>query len=209
MRVYLRVPYPERGDAKRLGAWYDGERKSWYVPDGVNPAPFSGWMRSCIYLVFAKRKCWRCKRLMTVVAFGVPYTLDGEGEDDLGLGMPYADRLSILPRPLCTPREIRGYLEDNSGWHKGYSKTTEETHLMNHCEECGVLQGDFFLFEEPDSPFFTPSKESLEAMRFLRVEVPWVGGELTGMSTCDDVFMSWARAHGEDLDLGVVEPLIF
>ena len=39
----LNVPFAEKDEAKRLGASWDAARKKWYVPQGVDPAPFSRW----------------------------------------------------------------------------------------------------------------------------------------------------------------------
>lgn len=39
----LKVPYAEKDEAKALGARWNSARKSWYVPDGVDEAPFTRW----------------------------------------------------------------------------------------------------------------------------------------------------------------------
>lgn len=40
----LKVPYAEKDQAKALGARWNAERKAWYVPDGVDAAPFAQWL---------------------------------------------------------------------------------------------------------------------------------------------------------------------
>lgn len=40
----LNVPYAEKDEAKQLGARWDPKRKKWYVPNGVDPAPFGRWL---------------------------------------------------------------------------------------------------------------------------------------------------------------------
>lgn len=40
----LKVPYAEKDEAKQLGARWDPKRKKWYVPQGVDTAPFSRWI---------------------------------------------------------------------------------------------------------------------------------------------------------------------
>lgn len=40
----LKVPYAEKDEAKALGARWNAERKSWYVPDGTDAAPFAQWL---------------------------------------------------------------------------------------------------------------------------------------------------------------------
>lgn len=42
---YLNVPYREKDDAKSLGARWDRDVSSWYVPAGVDLAAFSKWLR--------------------------------------------------------------------------------------------------------------------------------------------------------------------
>ena len=36
--IYLKVAYDDRGDAKQLGARFDGECKKWYAPTGRESA---------------------------------------------------------------------------------------------------------------------------------------------------------------------------
>ena len=40
----LNVPYAEKDEARRLGARWDGERKTWYVPAGVMLTTFERWL---------------------------------------------------------------------------------------------------------------------------------------------------------------------
>ncbi len=42
-RQYLSVPFKEKDEVKQLGAKWDRQQQSWYVPRGVDPAPFSKW----------------------------------------------------------------------------------------------------------------------------------------------------------------------
>ena len=41
--INLKVPFSEKDQAKSLGARWNGELKLWYVPIGVEAAPFSKW----------------------------------------------------------------------------------------------------------------------------------------------------------------------
>jgi DNA-binding transcriptional MerR regulator len=43
-RVNLSVPYEENEEVKQLGAKWDGEKKTWYVPAGIDPGAFSRWL---------------------------------------------------------------------------------------------------------------------------------------------------------------------
>lgn len=42
-RIYIHVPFAERGEAKALGAKWDKDNKTWYVPVGQDVRTFSKW----------------------------------------------------------------------------------------------------------------------------------------------------------------------
>jgi len=43
-RTYLAVPYKEKDEAKALGAKWDKDAKSWFVPAGTDLAPLAAWL---------------------------------------------------------------------------------------------------------------------------------------------------------------------
>ena len=45
-RVYIDCPYTDKNEAKMLGARWDMEERLWYVPKGVDLAPFIKWIHS-------------------------------------------------------------------------------------------------------------------------------------------------------------------
>ena len=44
--VILNVPFKEKDAAKELGAWWDPQKRRWFVPRGKDPKPFSKWIDS-------------------------------------------------------------------------------------------------------------------------------------------------------------------
>lgn len=52
-RTYLKVPFPQKDAAKSLGARWDAAISSWYVPEGVDTAPFSAWLTGSLAAVVA------------------------------------------------------------------------------------------------------------------------------------------------------------
>ena len=42
-KIWIDVPYSQKDEAKALGARWDRQEQSWYVPAGVDPAPFARW----------------------------------------------------------------------------------------------------------------------------------------------------------------------
>ena len=43
-RTYIEVPYKDKDIVKLLGAMYDGEKKKWFIPPGVELKHFEKWM---------------------------------------------------------------------------------------------------------------------------------------------------------------------
>lgn len=44
--ISLKVPFNEKDQAKSLDARWNAKSKYWYVPQGVDPAPFGKWLIS-------------------------------------------------------------------------------------------------------------------------------------------------------------------
>ena len=44
--INLKVPFNDKDQAKSLGARWNAEAKLWYVPQGVDAAPFEKWLSS-------------------------------------------------------------------------------------------------------------------------------------------------------------------
>jgi hypothetical protein len=44
--INLKVPFSEKDQAKSMGARWNAEAKLWYVPQGVDAAPFEKWLSS-------------------------------------------------------------------------------------------------------------------------------------------------------------------
>ena len=42
-RFYLNCPYGEKDECKGLGAYWDADRRKWYVPEGLDTKPFEKW----------------------------------------------------------------------------------------------------------------------------------------------------------------------
>jgi hypothetical protein len=42
--IPLKVPFNEKDQAKAMGARWNAESKHWYVPQGVDAAPFEKWL---------------------------------------------------------------------------------------------------------------------------------------------------------------------
>jgi hypothetical protein len=80
-RINLQVPFSEKEEAKRLGAAWDPQPKTWYVPEGVGSALLRKWIPEPQspnirahhwYLATSKRECWRCSQQTSVLGIILP-----------------------------------------------------------------------------------------------------------------------------------------
>lgn len=166
-RIDLIVPFAEKDEAKRLGARWDNEHRLWYVPEGVNLSAFERWLpksptvRSNRYFIAQSAcRCWNCREKTKVFGFILPsghetfepYE-DGRGEwhrhDDLTIVYYVTDLFpSVASRINSFSKRYR----------LDFSKTTQSSYWMNHCEYCGAKQGDFHMYCEPGGAF-SPTDE--------------------------------------------------
>lgn len=105
-RIFLKVPFAEKDQAKALGARWDGERRSWYVPEGVSSSAFTQWLplpnrwsarADRYWIVASDTTCWKCQEPTTAFTLALPSgheTLEG---DDVGDEWIDHDH---LPKPL-------------------------------------------------------------------------------------------------------------
>ncbi|HEU4854374.1 MAG TPA: ArdC-like ssDNA-binding domain-containing protein [Nitrosospira sp.] len=50
-RTYLAVPFNDKDEAKKAGAKWDKQAKSWYAPEGIDQSPLSRWIPSNVNVV--------------------------------------------------------------------------------------------------------------------------------------------------------------
>ena len=78
--LYLNVPYSKKEEAKKLGAKWNPEKKKWYYNGNPeNYIKFAKWLfniekqagitilMDLIYIVEAKRICWKCKKKLQLL----------------------------------------------------------------------------------------------------------------------------------------------
>jgi hypothetical protein len=160
-RVDLQVPFPEKEQAKRLGARWDGKQKTWYVPAGVDSGLFKQWLPSsqtpnvrapAWNLANASRACWRCGAHSRVSAIMLPAAYEALIVDD----EPVADRwvrgeCSVLLSYISHVSElVAAHLHRLAPHYRiDHSQMTNSSYWMNHCEYCDANLGDFETIEEP------------------------------------------------------------
>lgn len=208
MSLYLNVPYEEKNEAKALGARWDPKVKKWYTDAAPEQySRFAKWIlrdtddaiiaTEYLFIVEGAQNCWKCGADTRVVGLGIGECVhlceeeDGvrceriEDRIDPGeqLHLAWSDAESEIP-----PRLLR-YLKTHYTVKTGYSKTLGHRCFANHCDCCGALQGNWFLFQEPDSPLCPDVEEPELAARMGKIRV-------LGIPIDDDLQLNWEVGFG-------------
>lgn len=173
MSLLLNVPFSEKDQAKSLGAKWNPEIKRWYASDRTKYKQFLRWIDGSeivcnhIYLVEGLHTCFRCQQPTHVIGFGFEtyFEIDDEQIEYLNHEIHIGSIKTELPMKLA--EELR----KRYNFYWGYSKTTQSNDYGNHCQHCNVLQGNFFIFDEVDSPFFVDSKQTAEKLILYKIKL--------------------------------------
>lgn len=103
-RTLIDVPYKEKNQAKELGAKWDRQEQSWYIPAGVDPAPFAKWVQGAAKTAASELQA-------AIVSEGSAAVADAP-TGRAYLAVPYADRAAA---------KAAGALWDNTAksWYAG------------------------------------------------------------------------------------------
>lgn len=186
-KIYLNVPYKEKDEAKILGAKWDSSKKRWfYKGEMSNIIKFGKWLLpedtysksfvfDCLYLVFAKRTCFRCKKETLVVGLVASEGVMISDEDTepreffaTEFNYPNMGRISGFSKSL--PQQLLNLVKQY-GVYENYSKIAGKT-LCNHCSHCNILQGNNHVFDESDTPFspiITTEDELIEKVKSMKL----------------------------------------
>lgn len=183
--LYLDVPFHDKDEAKKLGAWWDPEKKKWYVKNQKDYPQFIKWILKdeeevCIlcdylYIVVGMRRCYKCGKDTEVIAFGVEkycMLIDETVFANVETNYEWSDNeihIASMISPLN--KELLKFLSDKYRFRMGYSHTVQDSYMANHCSHCNALQGHFFLHGEVDSPFFIDSREKAHDLKLYKVKL--------------------------------------
>ena len=149
--VMLEVPFHQKDEAKALGARWDREAQSWYVPAGRDPAPFQRWMPRQVpmdgptipaRLLGQVQRCYRCTSravALTGILVSPGYSLDPSGFISFD-SISRALAALVNDTPLAERLFIGRIRMRSSQAHPG-------GYVANACRYCDALWGSFPLQE--------------------------------------------------------------
>ena len=149
--VMLEVPISQKDEAKALGARWDPDARSWYVPAGRDATPFARWLPPPVRthgptiparLLGQAERCYRCTgrgTALTGLLVSPRYSLDPCGFISFD-SVPRALAALVNDTPLAERYNIGRIRMRSSFAHpSGY--------VANACPSCDALWGSFPLQE--------------------------------------------------------------
>ena len=177
-RKYLDVPFHDNGRVKELGAWWDPEKKKWYVPIHVkNLIPFKRWfpesklnlhLQAPLLFVLYREFCWKCGTTMPIVALAADeYEVTTFNDDDEEEIESYS--FGLFHYIATIPDLVSGVIAEQFPFFQyKYSNTMKTKFWLNVCPKCKAAQGDHFIHCEMGEGFGVTSAQ--EASKILIVE---------------------------------------
>lgn len=181
MSLLLNVPYAEKDEAKALGAKWNPELKKWYAVNRKDYYKFKKWILNgrdeiyilcdCFYIIEGIHTCFKCGSKTKVIGFGVKSYFEVYDEDDT---LEYVnDEIHIVSHINPLDEKLLSKLEERYGYRSSYSKTVGASYISNHCSNCKMKQGDFFLFSEVDSPYWIDSVDKAKQLTLYKVPLEY------------------------------------
>jgi hypothetical protein len=142
-RVYLDVPFQEKDEVKALGARWDLDARSWYVPPGVGIERLARWLAvlpaeedPLLAIVGLPQACWKCgEPTMAVIAC----------RESGQLIFAHSGVLQVIASQVL----VEDLEEVGAGpLRPRFSRTMECSSWSNGCLACGALLGGFPLYED-------------------------------------------------------------
>lgn len=225
--LILNVPYNEKDDAKSLGARWNPTVKKWYVKNKKDYYKFIRWIEPYgnmviideLYLIEGVKKCFRCGKDTRVIGFGIDkhlsidglFEIENNNYDDNEIKEILYDKMLEINQddihivgPIDPiPEPLMEYIQNKYNYKLRYSKTTHISSICNCCDNCDVLQGDFFLFSEVDSPFFIHSQEDVKKLKIykIKLEQDLIVNADDGWASFDEMFKKYGKIIPLDIKI--------
>ncbi len=212
--LFINVPYLEKDEAKQLGAKWNPTKKMWYIENKYNYLNFSKWIQpqgelviiKNLYLIEGIRTCFKCKHSTRVICFAYDQHLnldDFYKEDytihEINEKIKYETNnqdliLTLHINPI--PEHVEDFIKSQQyNFKLRSSRTTGLKNRSNCCEQCDVLQGDFYLLEV-DSPFYIEEPNDVSKLKIYKFQLKEdiiVSSEGGWYSTTDYMFKQYGK----------------
>jgi len=174
--IDLNVSFHEKDDARQLGARWDSVRKTWFLSDDADIAPFTKWLpqqpdinfrASSYFIAQSTRICWHCNRSTQVFGFLLPHGHEERAASDESVHWERQTSEAIIYYVTYIPLNVQVQMHSITNHYRNdFSKTTQSFYWMNHCEHCRMKQGD--------GRFLNSLVQFVQYALFSQTELTWM-----------------------------------
>lgn len=167
MPFQLQVPFSDKDEVKKLGAWWSQPLKSWVVPDHIiDITLFQKWIPfkdgfiipKPYYVAYTHRNCWKCNEVTPMVALATTFYFEYNylDEDDPNSEMEW--NFGAYSTVFCNVTQMSDHLRealerDFPFYRPTWSQTQKRETWANNCIHCGKLQGEWHNHQDFDGAF--------------------------------------------------------
>jgi len=211
-KIYMSVPYAEKDTAKAMGAKWDAKLKKWYYHGPIEDyIKFAKWIADGrehtiiayehVYVVEGMRQCYKCRKHTRVIGLGIGEHIGLVQHEDDSFEMEIMEdyeeyeplHLAWVDSEDDIPPALLRYLMANYNVKTGYSGIAGKC-FANHCDNCGVIQGNWHLFNE-DSPLTAFIHDGPElGQRLSQLKIYSVGID-------ENLVLDWEFGYGSNDEL--------
>lgn len=168
MPFKLQVPFSDKEEAKKLGAWWSQELKTWVVPDHiVDVTLFEKWIpfregfiiRKPYYVAYTQRNCWKCGEITPMIALASSFYFEFSYFDEDDPHCKMAWNFGAYSTVFCNVTQMSDHLRealsrDFPFYRPTWSQTQKRETWANNCIWCGKLQGEWHNHHDLEGAFF-------------------------------------------------------
>jgi hypothetical protein len=172
MPIKINVPFSHKDEAKRLGAIWVPDAKTWVIPDNIENIdlfdtwlPGDGFIVKYPYLIAkSSRKCWKCQKETPLIALAAKTYFTNIFASEINLKWQKIEYPAFFIGIRFIDPALSPLLKEHYPFYQEMpSKKTGIPTWVNTCQYCQTIQGDDYNTDHSGSPFggFLNEKKTL------------------------------------------------
>ena len=185
LRIDLSVPFADKDEVQRLGARWDRDARTWFVPESCDPSAFARWLplagrinvrAPSYWIAQALQACWRCRGDSVVHGFALPKEHQtlwiGDGSE------PDIWETDDEPTFVCyleylLPSVAERMRAEAANYRFGVRRRSRGFYWVNYCQYCNSKLGDYETFCEPGQAFNPLTRDDAAHVALTPVDAPF------------------------------------
>lgn len=180
MPIRINVSFLQKDEAKKKGAIWIPEIKTWVIPDYIKdinsfklwlPQNVSTIVKSPLLLARSSRTCWKCRKETPLIALASRSFFTTVFNSPLEKKWEYFEFPVVFVHILNLGRNIVSILEDRFPFfQQRYSEKFAKNFWVNTCIHCQTKQGDDYNIDIPGVHFGGYQNEKKTLFRGKSIE---------------------------------------